>query len=291
MIKIGVFGIADETLPLLELLRRGRGYTITGLHFPDGPVPSGEGHPYPPTDDPEMLILRSDVLVFAAPAPADLPFMGEALRRSRPLFLADTSRLDPPHLEQVALLAAEAEVRVHCYDPLRDHPRFMQAAQTAGRILFAEVERTFREGEGLRQQLTATLLYSLEAMLSLNPTRPRRPAVGACLMPGREAIIHIQLLFDDGMTAVIRHESGPRARQRCRLAGSRQTVQFDPSTAGPHNLAAPLRHAALWHAWQQLLSPHPDHPETLEQRIEALRLHRETLDQLRIRTPAHLTGK
>ncbi len=293
MIKIGVFGITGETIPLLEKIRKEKGYRLAGHHAPDG----GGRLPEPVAEDPQTLIRQADVVLFSAPAPADLPLLREAMRWSRPLFLVDTSHLDTAHLQEVALLAAEADVAVHCFNPLRDHPLTARAVKVTGRVLFAETVRLFPAGEKGRQELIASLLHSLEMMLHLNPTRPRRPVVGTYLLPDRkEGRVQIQMEFDDGMTAVIRHETGERLQILCRLAGYGEAVSVDLrrhvlERSGENDRVRerlslmPGRTAALWQAWQHFLGhPSPDGYDALTQRIEALHLFRETLDRITIRT-------
>ncbi len=305
MIKIGVFGISGETIALAGRIKKDDNTVLTGFHLPTLP-----GGPFPPESrtflntDPEEVIMASDCLLFTDPHPEEMVFIRAAIRMSRPLFFLSTAHLPAGAFPEIRDLAVEGGVHVHCYNPLRDHPLFVAAAGAAGRPLFTEIIRRW-PGEATAGPLTDTLLPSLEAALHLNNTRPRRPLVGTYLMPGHTAgMVHIQMEFDDGMTAVIRHEM-PAEKETflCRITGEETTATADlaggtlglqdpGNTPSAQQQMIPVTGASdpLYHCWQNFLSAcDTPHPTLLEERIHATHLLEYTLEKIRNKTVTSLT--
>jgi hypothetical protein len=305
MIKIGVFGISEETITLTGRIKKEKGIFLTGTSlrasFPEDPFL--QKHSYL-NSDPKEMIMHSDVLLFADPSPDEMVFIRAALRMSRPLFFMKTLRLSEEALKEIYDLATEGEVHVHCYNPLRDHPLFSEAADLAGRPLFTEIIRRWKNVEQPEERITDTLIYSLEGTLHMNRTRPRRPAVGAVFHPeSRTGLAHIQMEFDDGMTALIRHEVQEEEAFFCNISGNNGKVSVDLS----HNLliqrdiAGTLKEKrkklpggtdALYHAWQHFLQcTSSPSPALLEERITTLRILTYILEKIRIKAPSPLPAE
>jgi len=88
--------------------------------------------------------------------------------------------------------------------------------------------RRWKDMEQPEEKITGTLIYSVESTLHLNRTRPRRPAVGAFFHPeSRTGLAHIQMEFDDGMTALIRHEVQEEEVFFCNISGENGKVSVD----------------------------------------------------------------
>ena len=301
MIKIGVFGISGETITLTGRIKKDDNAVLTGFHLPAAPGAglSRENRIFLNTD-PEEVIMSSDCLLFADPHPDEMVFIRAAIRMSRPLFFLGTSRLPAGALPEIRDLAVEGGVHVHCYNPLRDHPLFAAAAAMAGRPFFTEIIRRWPGETSAGRLLTDNLLPSLEAVLHLNSTRPRRPLVGAYLLPdGAAGMVHLQMEFDDSMTALIRHEiPGEKETLLCRITGGEGTATADMAggslrfldnghTRSAQKKKIPVAGASdpLYHSWNAFLRQcAAPHPAVLEERIQAARLLEYALEKVRNKT-------
>ncbi len=300
MIKIGVFGITDETIALTGLIKKEKAFTLTGVHpFPNAGNSVADEHSIPVTG-PEELLLSSDLLVFSDPYPDDLFFIRSAIRMSRSLFFLHTAHLTPQILQEVQDLAQEGEVPVHCYNPLRDHPLFQTALEKAGRPFFTEIIRHWPANAEGRSRITSLLLHSVETTLHLNKARPRRPVAGACFPPDViSGILHVQMEFNDGMTALIRHElTDAGETDLCRITGERGTLVADLQH---HLLRSPVhsspshrsrrknlkgdRSLLLYQCFHNFASQRHKHPPALlEERIHAARLTEYILEKIHNKT-------
>jgi len=308
MIKIGVFGITDETIALTRRIKRENEFVLTGLSFSpttSGP-PVAEASGFLSTD-PEEILLTSDLLIFSDPCPGDLLFIRAAIRMSRPLFFPVTTRLSPETLEEINALAREGEVPVHCYNPLRDHPLFQAALQQAGRPLFTEIIRRDRADNGWESILNESLIHSLEATLSMNVTRPQRPVAGAYFRPGTSTgMVHIQMGFNDGMTALIRHELTEDGHALlCRIAGESDTVTADLANQmlSPRSLFPPTRYvrtkirkgdpsSLLYHSFHNFTRQRGSvHHPVPDERIHATRLTEYIMEKIHSKTLTHLPAE
>ncbi len=303
MIKIGVFGITDETIALAGRIKKEKEFALTGIHFSPS---AGSSFPQDPgflATDPEEMLMRSDLVVFSDPYPADLLFLRAAIRMSRPLFFPSTAHLSPQALLEIQALAQEGDVPVYCYNPLRDHPLFRTALEKAGHPLFTEIIRHWRAGPGGERDLTASLIHSVETTLHMNPARPRRPAVGAYFRPDNAAaMVHIQAEFNNGMTALIRHElTGNRNALLCRITGGNGTVTADlennilrsrgPSSAVRKTLKG-KRINPLFPCFRNFALRTGTRPfSLLEERIHATRLTGYILEKIHSKTISHLPAE
>jgi hypothetical protein len=301
MIKIGVFGMSGETIALTGRIKKDPGAVLTGIHLPvSSAFPADHDETPFLNTDPEEVIMGSDVLIFSDPAPEEMIFIRAAIRMSRPLFFTATSRLSAGILTEIYDLAQEGSVHVHCYNPLRDHPLLPVATEAAGRPLFTEIIRRWKRMEQPEEMITGTLIHSVETILRMNSTRPRRPAVGAFFLPdGTRGMVHIQMEFDDGMTALIRHET-PAGEETlvCNIAGEKGSVSADllqnillqrecRRTIREKNKISPRKADPLYQTWLDFLQ-HTATPSStfLEERINTLRLLEYMLEKIRTRIPA-----
>jgi len=305
MIKIGVFGISEETITLAGRIKKVNGVFLTGTYLPASlPDDPSRQKQRLLNSDPEEMIMHSDVLLFADPSPDEMVFIRAAIRMSRPLFFMKTFRLPEEALKEIHDLAMEGDVHIHCYNPLRDHLLFSAAAAAAGRPLFTEILRRWKDVEQPEEKIIGTLVYSVESALHLNRTRPRRPAVGAFFHPeSRTGLAHIQMEFDDGMTALIRHEVQDEEASLCTIYGENGKVSADlshnllihkdiPGTPKEKRKKISGEVDALDHAWHHFLqSTSSPSPALLEERITTLRILTYILEKIRIKAPSPLPAE
>ncbi len=204
MFKTGLVGNVPG--PIFKSIFSHPGFTITGCFSqkPNNQRPDNKSTGHMPVLSKEILLERSDVLIFEKADIYTLDILSDALKQSRHILLIDASGLPSGVIDELIKLREEAQTVFKIMQFERSRPELTSCLPLMNYPSLIEIKlgQKVAEGPGKNKVITGTLFRIIDILLLLNSSNIKK--IQALQQPERLAsgnLISSRVEFDNGTVA------------------------------------------------------------------------------------------
>jgi len=206
MLKIGVLGVGHLGKIHLNCIKMIDKYELIGFYDPDGEKSKEAVKAYglKSFDSIESLINASDVVDIVTPTVSHFSCAGEAIRKSKHVFIEKPIAATADEAQKLIELSSEARVKVQVGHVERFNPAFTAAASAINKPMFIESHRLAQfNPRGTDVPVVLDLMiHDIDIILSVVKSNIRKVhASGVNVVSDTPDIANARLEFDNGAVA------------------------------------------------------------------------------------------
>ncbi len=205
MVRIGLIGTLEQSLPHVEILKKVPGVEIAGFYNPSkGSAEKGRSNGFlKEYDSFEALIPQVDAIDFVCRSQNCYNIAQQALKETKHLFISTSILKNREQAHQLINLANEANVSLMVERPVRYHAALNAVLPQIKDLRLIELHNQFSdEDENSNESIFRAIMTDIEIIYTVLRANVKNvKACGIKMVNGNPDVINIRLEFDNACVA------------------------------------------------------------------------------------------